>query len=110
LMVGAGRAALESMACGRPLLAMGERMSLGLVDENNLALAQATNFGDCAEEKRFDVGLTTKGALLALESERVRRRLAYFGRRVVERDHNIERAVDRLEGIYRELVGGRGDF
>lgn len=107
LMVAAGRAALESMACGRPLIALGERASLGLVDVGNIALAQATNFGDCSSQKLFDAGLTSAGAVLALTSESTRRRLSRFGREVVESEHDIKKAVDRLEGIYRGLLKGR---
>ncbi len=48
LILGSGRVALEALFEKRPLLAVGERIALGLIDEDNLEIAKASNFGDCA--------------------------------------------------------------
>ncbi len=55
LVIGAGRVALEAMACGRPVIAVGERAFVGLVNESTIARAKATNFGDCAETEFPDI-------------------------------------------------------
>lgn len=36
LVIGAGRVAMESLLCGRPTLAVGESISIGLVTSDNL--------------------------------------------------------------------------
>jgi spore coat polysaccharide biosynthesis predicted glycosyltransferase SpsG len=46
LVIGAGRVAMEALLCGRPAFAIGEAKAIGLVTEQNLDEALASNFGD----------------------------------------------------------------
>ena len=46
LVIGAGRVAIEALAAGRPVLALGEAGSEGLVTDETYAAAAASNFGD----------------------------------------------------------------
>ncbi|MFD2177056.1 polysaccharide deacetylase family protein [Veronia pacifica] len=46
LVIGAGRVAMESLLCGRPTFAIGEAISIGPVNLDNIDHAMATNFGD----------------------------------------------------------------
>ncbi len=48
LTIGAGRVAIEALGAGRPVLALGEASSEGVVTEANFAQAAASNFGDIA--------------------------------------------------------------
>jgi peptidoglycan/xylan/chitin deacetylase (PgdA/CDA1 family) len=47
LVIGAGRVALEAMALGRAVMAIGEACYIGLINEQTIDQAKATNFGDC---------------------------------------------------------------
>ena len=47
LIIGAGRVALEAMSINKPVIAIGENRYIGPVDARTIALAKATNFGDC---------------------------------------------------------------
>jgi len=46
LIIGAGRVAVEGILSGRPVIAIGEAKSIGLITRNNLAEALSSNFGD----------------------------------------------------------------
>lgn len=46
LVVGSGRVAIETLALNKPLLAIGEGCTHGLVSELNIDQAKASNFGD----------------------------------------------------------------
>jgi glycosyltransferase involved in cell wall biosynthesis len=107
LVVAAGRSALEVMACGRPLLALGERGCLGMIEEGNIVQGEETNFGDCLAVKEFDAEGAINGAIRVLSDEGYWWRLAQFGRSVVEKEHDICKAVDRLEEIYNRLLAGK---
>ncbi|PCS23103.1 polysaccharide deacetylase family protein [Candidatus Enterovibrio escicola] len=52
LVIGAGRVAMESILCGRPTLAIGEALNIGLVTPANITHAMTTNFGDISNEDR----------------------------------------------------------
>ncbi|KAF0192017.1 MAG: polysaccharide deacetylase [Gammaproteobacteria bacterium] len=54
LVIGAGRVAIEAMQLGRPVIAVGENRYIGPVDGTTIALAKATNFGDCDRLHPFD--------------------------------------------------------
>ncbi|MGF1697575.1 polysaccharide deacetylase family protein [Vibrio lamellibrachiae] len=57
LVIGAGRVAMESLLCGRPTLAIGEAISIGVIDESNVDYSMATNFGDIGP-KILDIDFT----------------------------------------------------
>jgi glycosyltransferase involved in cell wall biosynthesis len=107
LVVAAGRSALEVMACGRPLLALGERGCLGMLEETNVVRGEETSFGDCLEREDFDAPGAIDGAIRTLSDDRYWARLAHFGRFAVEKEHDICRTVDRLEEIYHQLLTGK---
>lgn len=46
LVIGSGRVAIETLALNKPLLALGEGRTHGLVSEINIDQAKASNFGD----------------------------------------------------------------
>jgi len=51
-VIAAGRIAIEALALGVPVIALGEALMLGLIDADNLEAAMASNFGDIAT--RYD--------------------------------------------------------
>jgi peptidoglycan/xylan/chitin deacetylase (PgdA/CDA1 family) len=54
VVIGAGRVALEAMQLGVPVIAVGERGYVGPVNDDTIAVARATNFGDCNFEVNSD--------------------------------------------------------
>ena len=49
-VIAAGRIAIEALALGTPVIALGEASLVGLIDEHNLAQGIASNFGDIATQ------------------------------------------------------------
>jgi len=47
LVIGAGRVPVEAMHAGLPVIAVGESRYIGPITDETIALAKATNFGDC---------------------------------------------------------------
>ncbi len=54
IIVGAGRVAIEAIKNGKRLLAVGEKRYIGQISPNTLYDALRSNFGDCADDDRFD--------------------------------------------------------
>lgn len=48
LVIGAGRVVIEALISNTPVLAIGEKQTIGLLDKNNIKQAMVSNFGDCA--------------------------------------------------------------
>lgn len=107
VVVGTATAALEAMACGKPVVAAGKGGYLGVVEEENLERAEETCFGDheemeavTAERLASDVG-----ALLS-DPERVARG-GEFGRRAAESRFGAARLADEIESIYGQALCDR---
>lgn len=102
VVVGAGRVAMEAILMGRPVVAVGEDTSVGLITAATIERALANNFGDWNpdERKTHDLGLIKRDILRAIAAK-------YSDQSVVERvsdEFNIKLIVDRLENIYRDQV------
>ncbi|SMN01186.1 Polysaccharide deacetylase [uncultured Candidatus Thioglobus sp.] len=54
LIIGAGRVAIEALQLNTPILAIGEKQYMGILDSTNIELAQVSNFGDCALDEMHD--------------------------------------------------------
>jgi peptidoglycan/xylan/chitin deacetylase (PgdA/CDA1 family)/glycosyltransferase involved in cell wall biosynthesis len=57
IVISSGRIAIESLAAGKPLIAIGESHCHGLVTESNYSQAESSNFGDISEKKDPKVDL-----------------------------------------------------
>ncbi|KUE78528.1 polysaccharide deacetylase [Aeromonas schubertii] len=101
LVIGAGRVAMESLLCGRPTLAIGEARSIGLVTEDNLDQALASNFGDIGpKDLDIDFVALKEDVTLALSSRAVSETL----RARVLAEYELGGVVDRLESVYQDAV------
>ena len=54
LVIGAGRVAIEALQLNTPVLAIGEKQYMGILDKANIKQAQISNFGDCALDEAHD--------------------------------------------------------
>lgn len=77
LVVGTGRVALEAMACGKPVLAIGNHGYFGLVEKESYEEAWAYYFGDHASKQHPDEQLIATALRHAFTSPE---RLAELGR------------------------------
>ncbi len=104
LVIGAGRVALEVMACGRPVIAVGENKFVGVVNPQSLKEGIYTNFGDCCEQQPVDWGRLTQSIVDVLKDKKESADLGQWGREVVIAQFSLEKVVDRVEEVYEKAL------
>ncbi len=113
LIIGSGRVAIESLLTGRPVFAIGEAKSIGLVNPNNLDEALKSNFGDIGPRKlqiNFnEVKSQIEAVVAALNSESAPKTIGVESeiatlRSMVEREFTHTGIVDKLEDIYQTAI------
>jgi peptidoglycan/xylan/chitin deacetylase (PgdA/CDA1 family) len=100
VVIGSGRVAIGSILLNKPLIAMGEACTIGLVTKDNLNFALATNFGDMNEtEKVFDFQKIIDDLKLALNISEC----DPVVHDKVKQDCDIEKIVGRLEYVFQSV-------
>ncbi|MFQ2126303.1 polysaccharide deacetylase family protein [Aeromonas jandaei] len=101
LVIGAGRVAMEALLCGRPAFAIGEAKAIGLVTEQNLDEALASNFGDIGPKDLAIDFAALKGEIAsALTSKTVPEAI----RQRIQDEYGLQGVVSGLETIYQDAV------
>ncbi|MFM2667043.1 polysaccharide deacetylase family protein [Vibrio mediterranei] len=100
LVIGAGRVAMEALLCGRPTLAVGEATCIGIVDENNVDSAMATNFGDIGPED-LDIDFTQIAALV--EKGLSSSHCSQITSDTIRKNYSLTNIVDDIERIYQDI-------
>lgn len=101
LVIGAGRVAMEALLCGRPAFAIGEAKAVGLVTEQNLDEALASNFGDIGPKDLAIDFAALKGEIeTALTSKTVPEAI----RQRIQDEYGLQGVVSGLETIYQNAV------
>jgi len=103
LIIGAGRVAVEGILSGRPVIAIGEAKSIGLVDRNKLSDALASNFGDIGLklEDGFDWNAVTEDIEEALE---MTSQELHEIRQKVKSEFDLKNIVRKLEITYQRQI------
>ncbi|UNP88477.1 polysaccharide deacetylase family protein [Aeromonas encheleia] len=101
LVIGAGRVAMEALLCGRPAFAIGEARAIGLVSEQNLDEALASNFGDIGpQDLAIDFAALKAQIAPALASKTVSAPL----RLRIQHEYGLQGVVSGLESVYQDAV------
>lgn len=113
LIIGAGRVAAEALLVGRPVFAIGEAKSLGLITLDNLDEALKSNFGDIGPKElqiNFDeVKGQIENFVEALNDDstpilnKLQSEITTL-RSKVDNEFNLINIVAKLEGIYQTAV------
>lgn len=101
LVIGAGRVAIEAMRHGRPVIAVGENRYVGLVDATTIALAKATNFGDCDRLHPFDSAMLIDD-LRRFAAGAVTAPLDRYDEYLA--DYRLDHVYPRVMAVYREAL------
>jgi glycosyltransferase involved in cell wall biosynthesis len=104
LVIGAGRVALEAMACDRPVIALGENSCLGLIMPQNLDLGIYTNFGDCSPLQPIEWDKLALSIIDLLKNKKEAERLGIWGRTVVLAQFEIGRVTKEVEEVYKSAL------
>jgi len=104
LVIGAGRVALEAMACGRPVVALGEKQALGLITPQNLENGIYTNFGDCCQEQPIEWDSLALSIIELLKNKKEAKELGDWGRDVVLAQFEIGKVARGVEEVYKSAL------
>lgn len=104
LFIGFGRSSLEALSAGKPLILAGNQGYIGILNEENLNAAVASNFSGRGS------GLAENSVLaedilkvLTRMTDEERMKLGAFGRKLIENRYSIKRMVrDNIE-VYMQL-------
>lgn len=100
LVIGAGRVAMESLLCGRPTLAIGEASAVGIVDDNNITAAMASNFGDIGPTD-LDIDFTqiSRHVEQGLKMKHCSPQVS----EIIKHSYSLSNIVDQIEDIYQTV-------
>ena len=101
LVIGAGRVAMEALLCGRPAFAIGEAKAVGLVTEQNLDDALASNFGDIGPK---DLAIDFDALKGEIESALTSKTVPEVIRQRIQDEYGLQGVVSGLETIYQDAV------
>jgi peptidoglycan/xylan/chitin deacetylase (PgdA/CDA1 family)/glycosyltransferase involved in cell wall biosynthesis len=102
LIIGSGRVAMEALACGSPVVSIGESNVVGIISEETKEEALTTNFGDLDKRRPIDVENSITAIISALkEPEKIS---AEWGREFVEENFDINEVSRQMSAVYAEAV------
>lgn len=101
LVIGAGRVAMEALLCGRPAFAIGEARAIGLVTEQNLDEALASNFGDIGPK---DLAIDFAALKGEIETALASKTVPEVIRQRIQDEYGLQGVVSGLEAIYQDAV------
>lgn len=105
VVVGSGRVALEAMACGKPVVAIGESSAPGLLRSENFEEAFDSNFGDCGVWNLFEIeNSLAQDLTLILKERKLREELSEWGRKIILERFDSTKIAVRIEQFYKELM------
>ncbi|MCR9421168.1 polysaccharide deacetylase family protein [Vibrio sp. RM-69-4] len=100
LVIGAGRVAMESLLCGRPTLAIGEASAIGIVDNDNIAAAMASNFGDIGpKDLDIDFAKISQYVEQGLKTPYCSPQVS----EIIQHSYSLTNVVDQIEDIYQTV-------
>ena len=101
LIIGAGRVPVEAMRHGLPVIAVGENRYIGPVDANSIAVAKATNFGDCDQLQQWRTQQLVDDLRALIAGERV---LPVAEYETYVADYRLEAVYPKVMNVYRQAL------
>jgi peptidoglycan/xylan/chitin deacetylase (PgdA/CDA1 family) len=105
LIIGSGRVAMEALACGTRVIAVGESSSPGLYSAEIEQQALETNFGDAGKPEPIDYSKIENDIVTVLTQDT--RSTAEQGRAVIEREYALDRIAQRISRVYVEAIAAK---
>jgi peptidoglycan/xylan/chitin deacetylase (PgdA/CDA1 family)/glycosyltransferase involved in cell wall biosynthesis len=101
LVIGAGRVAVEALLCKVPVFAIGESCEIGLVSEDNLALAMRSNFGDIGQT---DLDIDFAGLRERIAQALSVKSISETLHQKVRQAYDLGLVVDQIESVYQDAA------
>lgn len=104
LFIGFGRSSLEALSSEKPLILAGNEGYIGILDENSIDAAIASNFSGRGKSKA-EYELLKNDILKVLRmNDDERKALGDFGRSVVENSYSVKKMVQDNMEVYAQLL------
>ncbi|MCA1065395.1 glycosyltransferase family 4 protein [Rossellomorea sp. AcN35-11] len=104
IVLAPGRCALEAMSCRKPVIALGSKGYVGLIDHDNWLNGVYSNFGGIGNKSDdYLEGTVEKDLEVLLTDHKNRENFGKLGEELVGQFYNEEMINDRLLGFYRIL-------
>lgn len=102
IVIGSGRVAMEALACGSPVIAIGESNYVGIITEETRAECMVTNFGDLDARRPIEVDPSVRAIVSLLQHpEQID---GAWGRRFIEENFEITAVADAMDRVYAEAA------
>ncbi len=100
VILGSGRVAMEALACGSTVIAVGESNYVGILSTQTEKLAVETNFGDLDKRQPIDTEAVAADILAALSNKH--KSDTMWGKEFIENNFNIIHVAKELHNVYIE--------
>lgn len=104
LVVGTGRVALESMSCGKPVIAAGKAGYDGIIEPGTFKTSVVHQFGDHASRGSIHSSRLSKDISKLLNDFKRTRFLGDFGKSMVRKQFSISRIATLTQNAYAGLL------
>lgn len=105
IIMAPGRSAIESMACGKPTIAVGSKKYIGLIKHDNWRLALYNNFGGYGKKfNDYSSGSVESDLDLLLDNKDNIILLGKFGNRISEIFYDSELINKKLAELYKFIL------
>ncbi len=102
LVIGSGRVAMEALAAGVRVIAVGESNYVGLINEETKREALMTNFGDSGKRVEFDAGRMAADIITAIGGKNGS---TYdWGREFISSNYDINLVARQVSSAYAEAA------
>jgi len=108
VIIGSGRVAMEALACGSPVISIGESNFVGVISEGTKSEALVTNFGDLDARRPIDVDASIETILSVLRHpEKID---SAWGRHFIEENFEITAVAAQMDRVYAEAVAKKKGY
>ena len=105
IVIGSGRVAMEALACGSNVIAVGESNYIGPVTEKASRVALETNFGDAGASVGFSADRVASEIVSCLKNKRSIS--SDWGRRFIRDEYDIKKVSVRVIAAYTEAIAAK---
>lgn len=102
IVIAPGRCALEAMACGKPVIAIGSKGYVGLIDKERWQQGVYTNFGGVGNKAAdYQAGAIEADLVSLLQNAEYRNSLGQFSAGLVKLFYNEDTINTQIEKLYQ---------